>query len=226
MESSLDTQPNEEKQTDNQTTVQVQEALPLSAIVSALLFTHSRPLSIETLCAATGAEAGEIEAALAAVRSMYQADLHGFALEQAAGGYQLRTSEQAASAVRAMSQPRVKRLSRAAAETLAVIAYKQPVQRAEIEAIRGVDALPTLKTLLDAKLVRLVGHDAAVGQPALYGTTERFLERFGLNDLDELPSLREIEQFSSEPGEADDAAAEGEVPEVAAEALVNEQPSE
>ena len=98
---------------------------------------------------------------------------------------------------------RSKRLSKAAAETLAIVAYRQPVQKAEIEAIRGVDAIQTVKTLLDAKLIRIVGRDTTPGTPALYGTTDVFLEKFGLADLSELPSVRELKELESEPDESE-----------------------
>ncbi len=175
--------------------------LALSARLGALLFASTRPLSIETLAEAVSAEAGAVETAIESLKLVLSGDELGFSLIEVSGGYQLRSDPRAAKTVQKLIGPKGKRLSRAAAETLAVVAYKQPVQRSEIEAIRGVDALPTIKTLLDAKLIRIVGRGDAVGQPTLYGTTESFLERFGLRDLAELPPVREIEQLVEEPGE-------------------------
>jgi segregation and condensation protein B len=95
-----------------------------------------------------------------------------------------------------------RRLSQAALETLAVIAYQQPVVKSEIDKIRGVDVAPTIKTLLERKLVKILGYQASVGQPALYGTTEDFLSIFGLSSLAELPTLRDLKALVREPGEA------------------------
>ena len=179
------------------------ERLPLRAKVSGVLFVSAKPIPLETIARAVGAPIGAVEHEIDALQNYYSGVEHGFTLEEVAGGYCFRSAPEAAEAIRRLMPPKTKRLSRAAAETLAVIAYKQPVQRAEIEAIRGVDALPTLKTLLDAKLVRAVGREDAVGHPTLYGTTQAFLERFGLRDLSELPSLRDLEAIEEEPGEVD-----------------------
>ncbi len=187
-----------------------QKRLSLSARISALLFVATKPLSSSQLSAHTKASTERVEKALEEISELYQEDIHGFSLLEVAGGWQLRTSPHVASTIHRLIPPRARRLSRAAAETLAVVAYKQPVQRAEIEAIRGVDALPTIKTLLDAKLIRIVGREAAAGTPALYGTTQTFLEKFGMRDLSELPTPRELFELSQEPGEADDAMSSSE----------------
>ncbi|HQH27087.1 MAG TPA: SMC-Scp complex subunit ScpB [Oligoflexia bacterium] len=178
--------------------------LPLKAALGALLFASPRPLSLQVLAEAARADAADVEAALEELRQDFSAETHGITLSEVGQHYQLRTTPAAARVVQRLIPPRAKKLSRAAGETLAVIAYKQPVQRAEIEAIRGVDALPTLKTLLDAKLIRIVGRADSAGHPALYGTTQTFLEKFGLRDLSMLPSIRELEQLASEPGEAEE----------------------
>jgi segregation and condensation protein B len=178
--------------------------LPLSAILCAVLFVSSKPLSTQALADAAKAPVADVEEAIAQIRDLFNEQVHGFCLMEIAGAWQLRTNPEAARYIQRLIPPRAKRLSRAAAETLAVIAYKQPVQRAEIEAIRGVDALPTLKTLLDAKLIRIVGRADSAGHPALYGTTTAFLEKFGLRDLADLPTVRELEQLASEPGESEE----------------------
>ena len=92
-------------------------------------------------------------------------------------------------------------MSGPALETLAVIAYRQPIVRSDMEKIRGVDVTPTLKTLLDRRLIRIVGHQETVGQPALYGTTDDFLKVFGLSSLSQLPTLRDLKELDSDPGE-------------------------
>lgn len=177
------------------------EPLPLPAQVASLLFVSLRPLSLEQLATLTHADPETIEEVISTLSAELSEERFGFGIEDVGGSYQLRTSPRAARVVQRLIPPKSRRLSRAAAETLAVVAYKQPVQRAEIETIRGVDALPTLRTLLDARLIRIVGREASPGQPALYGTTSVFLEKFGLRDLSELPTLRELVELSQEPGE-------------------------
>lgn len=183
----------------------LEQRLPLRAIISALLFVSPKPLSIAALAEAAKAKAEDVEGAVEELKGIFQEELHGFSLAEVGGCLQFRTSPRAARSIQRMIPPKSRKLSRAAAETLAVVAYKQPVQRAEIEAIRGVDALPTLKTLLDARLIRIVGRSDSAGHPALYGTTQTFLEKFGLNDLSELPSVRELQQLTADPGEAGEA---------------------
>lgn len=190
-----------------------EEQLPELAIIPrvvSLLFVSAKPVSSETLAAAAKFDVVQVEDALAEIRGLFQDDSHGFSLHEIAGGWQFRTAVAASPYVRRLIPLRERRLSRAAAETLAVIAYKQPVERSDIEAIRGVDALPTLRTLLDAKLIRVVGKQDTPGQPGLYGTTPLFLEKFGLRDLSDLPSLREFEQLLEEPGEGNRVAEESE----------------
>ena len=116
-----------------------------------------------------------------------------------AGGYQLRTRPEYASYLRLLHRERPLRLSRAALETLAVVAYRQPVTRAEIEAVRGVEVDAVVRSLLDRQLVRIAGHREVPGRPMLYATTKRFLEVFGLGELDDLPTLREMEQLLPPP---------------------------
>jgi segregation and condensation protein B len=173
----------------------------LGAQLSAILLASGKPLSVSVLAKATDEPVELVEGVLQNLLSLYKDEVHGFSLRQVAGGYQLRTAESCAEVIKRVLPPKAKKFSRAAAETLAVIAYKQPIQRAEIEAIRGVDALPTLKTLLDSKVIRAIGRDDEIGKPVLYVTTETFLERFGLNDLGELPTINELREFDSEPGE-------------------------
>jgi segregation and condensation protein B len=95
-------------------------------------------------------------------------------------------------------------LSAAALETLAIVAYRQPIVRSDVEKIRGVDCTPTIKTLLERGLIKILGHQASVGQPALYGTTEEFLKLFGLNSLSELPTLRDLQELERDPGESEE----------------------
>ncbi|MDD2943217.1 MAG: SMC-Scp complex subunit ScpB, partial [bacterium] len=169
--------------------------------ISALVFASGKPLSTDRLAEILSLDDEVTEACLKQLQAELAASIYGFVLDEVAGGWQIRTRNELALTLRRLIPPKGRKLSKAAAETLAVIAYQQPVGRAEIEAIRGVDALPTLKTLLDAKLIRSVGRQEAPGTPALYGTTTKFLEKFALKDLAELPEVREIEELELDPGE-------------------------
>lgn len=195
-------------QEEEQDEEQEEAPLPLSAQIASLLFVSTRPLSLESLAELTRSDAESVDAALTALREELTEERFGFTLEEVGGSYQLRTTARSARVIHRLIPPRARRLSRAAAETLAVIAYKQPVQRAEIESIRGVDALPTLRTLLDARLIRIVGRESSPGMPALYGTTSVFLEKFGLRDLSELPTVRELMELAKDPGETETSDAE------------------
>jgi segregation and condensation protein B len=123
---------------------------------------------------------------------------------------QLRTKAAFAEHVRQLMAVKPRKLSQAALETLAVIAYQQPVVKSEIDKIRGVDVAPTVKTLLERKLIKIIGYQASVGQPALYGTTEDFLQVFGLSALSELPSISDLKALAKEPGEAQQDSSESE----------------
>ncbi len=183
------------------------EMFPLAARLGSILFVSPKPMTVDTLAYITKAPVNEVEEALAELALTFDPLRCGFSLCEVAGAWQLRTAPGLAKIVHALIPPKARKLSRAAAETLAVVAYKQPVQRAEIEAIRGVDALPTLKTLLEARLIRVVGTEESVGRPALYGTTQVFLEKFGLRDLSDLPPIRELLQVEADLGEGEEMSA-------------------
>jgi segregation and condensation protein B len=137
----------------------------------------------------------------------YTGGSNGFELLKVADKYQFRTRAIFAPYIRELKAERPRRLSAAALETLAVVAYRQPVVKSDIERIRGVDVTPTLKTLLERALVKIVGHQPTAGQPALYGTTEEFLRLFSLNSLAQLPSLRDLREFERDPGESEEQSA-------------------
>ena len=178
------------------------------AIIEALLFVSEVPLSLskikELLSMYTH---GEITAALEDLREVYAGESHGFAVVEVAQGYQLRTKPEYAGWVRKLNKMTPTRLSRAALETLAVIAYKQPLLRSEVEAIRGVVVGGVLHLLLEKKLIKIMGRKNVPGRPFLYGTTQKFLEVFSLQDLSSLPSLKELEGFARGPAEAEGAEA-------------------
>jgi segregation and condensation protein B len=188
----------------------------LDGIVESLLFAFGGPLPLRRLVdVLEGPTAKEIKAALERLMAEYNRPERGIHLLAVAGGYQLRSAPANAASVRALLRERPARLGRAALETLAVIAYRQPVTRAEIEAVRGVDADSALSSLLSKRLIRIAGRKEAVGRPLMYATTPDFLEVFGLNDLRELPVLKEIgpvqepeDEAASDDGDEWRAAAE------------------
>ena len=143
----------------------------------------------------------QVPAALVAVEARWRDDNRGFYLVEVAEGWAFRSRPHVAPVLRAMHQEKPQRLSKPALETLAIVAYRQPVTKPEADHIRGVDCGGTLKVLLDRNLVRIVGKSEDVGRPLLYGTTKDFLSLFTLGDLSQLPSLREVQELSAEAQE-------------------------
>jgi segregation and condensation protein B len=167
-------------------------------ILETLLFLAERPLTSEELRQATGVEVERIEKALDKLSGHYREGPCGIVLHEVAGGWQLRTSPDNADFARRFLNVKPQRLTRAALETLAIIAYRQPVTRPEIEEIRGVDCGAVVKALLERRLVKILGKKEEPGRPILYGTTKEFLEFFALKDLASLPTLREFHELSEE----------------------------
>jgi segregation and condensation protein B len=166
----------------------------LTQLCEAALFAAARPLTAEEL-ATLDPEAmlADVRAALDELREHYDFGQHGVELVELAGGYQILTRPVHAAAIeRAQFSVRANRLTPAALETLAVIAYRQPVGRAEIEEIRGVSAGGVLRSLQERALIEVVGRSEALGRPLLYGTAPLFLELLGLRDLAELPKAEEL----------------------------------
>ncbi len=179
----------------------------LLGILESVLFAAGEPLTLVRLAdVIPGPTRGELRAALRELGVRAERDQRGIRLLEVAGGYQFRTDPAHAEWVRRLFQQKPWRLTRATLETLAIVAYKQPITRAEIEAIRGVDADSVLASLLSRKLVRIVGRKEVMGRPLLYGTTRQFLEVFGLRDLTELPALGEVVAAVPEAVEAGAAA--------------------
>jgi segregation and condensation protein B len=165
----------------------------LEGIVESLLFAAGAPLALKRMVdVLEGPTAKEIRTAVERLMLDYNQPGRGVQLLAVAGGFQLRSAPTNAGFVRALLRERPTRLGRAALETLAIVAYKQPATRAEIEAVRGVDCDSAIATLLARKLVKIAGRKEAVGRPLMYATTSEFLEVFGLNDLTQLPALKEI----------------------------------
>ena len=167
--------------------------LNLRSAVEALLFSSDQPLTLALLAEALEADPARVSEALLALGEEYKAREAGVELREMAGGWIVTTTaEQHEWVARMLRGKRRMRLSRAALETLAIIAYKQPVTKSEIESIRGVDSSGTLATLLERSLVTIKGRSTVVGRPLLYGSTPDFLNYFGLKDLAELPRPEEL----------------------------------
>ncbi len=169
------------------------------AIIEALLFASEAPLTVERIVETLpDTEKKEILSLLEGLIREYDARGGGICLREVAGGYQFRTRTDLSPWIRKLKVGRPAVLSPAALETLAVVAYRQPLVKAEIDRIRGVDASGALKGLLEKKLVRIVGRKDVPGKPIIYGTTRKFLEVFNLKDLSELPTLRELKDLQEQ----------------------------
>lgn len=185
----------------------------LKSILESLLFLADGPLTPHRLGElAAGADKKEILSALAELQSEYETQGRGIRVVEVAGGFQFRTPKENADWIKNLYRGKAQRMTRATLETLAIIAYKQPVTRAEIESIRGVDVDGVLSTLLERRLVRIVARKDVPGRPFLYGTTSEFLEMFNLKDLTGLPTLKEMESIVAPALPPKDEAAQ-EVPE-------------
>lgn len=168
----------------------------LKAAVEALLYVSDMPLSLKKIRETVGEDISfeDIRAATNALVDEFEQDGRGVRIAELAGGYQFITRPEYAVYIKKLQKIRPPKLSAQSLETLAIIAYRQPIIKAEIEAIRGVSADGVIKTLLDRKLVKIAGRQDVPGKPMMYATTTEFLQYFGLKDLNSLPSLRELER--------------------------------
>jgi segregation and condensation protein B len=165
-------------------------------IIESLLLVADEPLTIDRIKGILDqAEKKEIENALEDLSSEYENRKGGFFLREVAGGYQIRTRPEYREWIKRLIQPKPLRLSKAALETLSIIAYKQPIIRNDIEHIRGVNCGGILRMLLERKLVRVLGRKAIPGRPLVYATTKQFLEVFELKNLEDLPTPKEISEL-------------------------------
>ena len=168
-------------------------------IIEALLFATPHPLTQKQVNQIFDTDPPNLNNIISELNIKYQAENHAFEIQTIAGGYQINSKPEFELWIRRLLNKTGKLyLSTAALESLAVIAYKQPVNRFEIESIRGVDCSGVLKTLLSKKLVCIKGRDDGPGRPLLYGTTDDFLEAFGLGKISEIPKLKEIDELSKE----------------------------
>ena len=165
--------------------------------VGAIIFASDEAVPPEEIAEALGGlETADVERAIAELQEHYDRQRLGLQVERVAGGYQLATRSDVGPAVRGFFRHRNRtRLTPAALETLAIIAYRQPVTSPEIQAIRGKDPSAALKSLLDKRLIKILGKKKVVGSPLLYGTRREFLEHFGLNALDDLPAIEDFDEF-------------------------------
>ena len=169
------------------------EELDKKSLLEAILFMSGEPVTLSVFKEVTELPEADIKAALDSLIADYQGRNGGISVMEIAGGYQMVTNPDYAQWLRRLkSSTTVFKLSMPALETLAVIAYNQPIIKAELEQIRGVSADGVIKTLLDRRLIKILGRKEAPGKPLLYGTTREFLQHFGLKDLTELPTLKEL----------------------------------
>ena len=171
----------------------------IKAVIEALIFASDTPLALEKICMIlSDVEKKEIKEAFEKIVSEYNERQGGICLQEVAGGFQFRTRPELSPWVKKLKSSKPHSLSPAAMETLAIVAYKQPIVKSEIESIRGVDVGAPLKGLLDKKLIRIVGRKDVPGKPIIYGTTRKFLEVFNLKDLMDLPNLRELKELNQQ----------------------------
>lgn len=176
----------------------------LKEIVESILFVSDSPLSLDRLYTLLDEfDRERIRDAVSAIAADCTQSKRGIELVQVAGGYQFRSRSEYADYIRRLKKLKPARFSPSSLETLAIIAYRQPVTRSEVEYFRGVDSGGVLKSLLDKKLIKIIGKKDIPGKPLIYGTTKEFMETFSLKDLASLPTLREIEELVESPDDMD-----------------------
>lgn len=170
----------------------------LKNIIESLIFVSETPLTLDRIQKSVPhADIHDIRSAIETLIHEHESRKGGFFLKEVAGGYQFRTRPEYREWIKNMIQPNPVRLSKAALETLAIIAYKQPIIRNDIEHIRGVDCGGIIRTLMERKLVRILGRKEIPGRPLIYATTKYFLEFFDLKDLKDLPTPKEIDAMEN-----------------------------
>jgi segregation and condensation protein B len=173
------------------------------AIIESLIFVSESPLSLDQIKEVLGGEVSkkEIQRLLFELQEDCEHARRGVTLVEVAEGFQFRTRPQHAEWIKKLKKTKPVALSRPALETLAIVAYKQPILRSDVEKIRGVDSGGVLRTLLERKLIRILGKKDVPGKPLVYGTSKQFLEMFGLKDLSSLPTLKDLEGLGVRPPE-------------------------
>jgi segregation and condensation protein B len=181
----------------------------IPAVIEALIFASESPLPLEKICAVLdGVDKTEVKDALDKLIAAYEERQSGISIQEVAGGFQFRTRPELALWIKKLKGTKPGSLSPAALETLAIVAYRQPIVKAEIETVRGVDVSAPLKGLLEKKLIRIMGRKDAPGKPIIYGTTKKFLEVFNLKELTDLPTMRELTEITEQQSALDLETAE------------------
>ncbi len=176
------------------------EEIQAKAIIEALIFISETPLPLDSIREVLGdIPKKDLQRILEEMIAEYETATRGFILAEVAGGYQFRTRTAYAEWVKKLKKIKPFALSQPSLETLAIVAYKQPVLRTEVEKIRGVDSGGVLRTLLEKKLIKILGKKDVPGKPLVYGTSKRFLEMFGLKDLSGLPTLKDLAGLGPPP---------------------------
>ena len=219
---SLDVLKEEDKHVGSEETPELAEQ-EIKSILEAVLFVSHDPVTADKLVMVLdGVPKFQIIQTLRTLQSEYEQEGRGLRLSEVAGGFLLATRPDCSPYIRRLTKAKSStKLSRSALETLAIVSYKQPITRVDIEKMRGVETSGVLRTLLDQKLVRIIGRQDVPGRPILYGTSKQFLQRFGLRDLRDLPPLKEIQDlgtpgtltlpFDSEESSSDATSTEGSV---------------
>lgn len=193
----------------------------LRQIIEAVLVSADAPVTPGRLLALfDGLNGRDLREAIDALKAQYEASGHAFTIAEVAGGFQLATRQEYGAWLRKFHDRNPVRLSQAALETLAIVAFKQPITRAELDAVRGVNSGGVLHTLMELNLIRLAGRSEAVGKPMLFGTTKEFLIHFGLRSLADLPKPKELQELlaaGEELAHARELATGGEAPAAAPE---------
>lgn len=172
----------------------------IKAIIEALIFVSGEPITLNRIRdVIEGVDKKTLERLASELKDEFNKEYRGLQLVEIANGYQLTTRSEYANWIKKLNKIKVStKLSKPAMETLAIIAYKQPIIKPEVEKIRGVDSGGVIKTLLERKLIKIIGRMDIVGKPMMYGTTPEFLQYFGLKDLTDLPTLREFQELKEE----------------------------
>lgn len=188
--------------TNNEHTVHDMDSSETKSIIEAVLFAADRPVSVDRFAGLLELDSDTIAELIRELQQEYDAARRSFQIVEIANGFQICTRSEYALWIRKFYTTEISsRLSVSALEALAIIAYKQPVTRAEVEEIRGVNSDSVIHTLLEKNLIKIAGRKQAPGKPLIYGTTTEFLMHFGLRDLSELPSIEEIERMLGTPKE-------------------------
>jgi segregation and condensation protein B len=177
------------------------EDAQIKAILEGLIFVSETPLTLDRMKEVLGIHKRELQRLLSEMVEEYARGERGFLLAEVAEGYQFRTRPEHADWVKKLKKTKAAGMSQPALETLAIVAYRQPLVRTDIERIRGVDSGGVLRTLLERKLIKIIGKKDVPGKPLVYGTSKKFLEVFGLKDLSGLPTLKDLEGLGPPSGE-------------------------